>query len=113
MGEGETGRGSDPRLGSQAETSQAPMSQAGSSLRHALMPGGASLPAPAPAPSGWPLTVPQVSVSEVEGADEASEGVLCRAGLDLALHGRQLHVLQARPLGPGAPLRQLRRVGPA
>lgn len=79
MGEGETGRGSDPRLGSQAETSQAPMSQAGSSLRHALTPGGASLPAPAPAPapSGWPLTVPQVSVSEVEGADEAGEGVLC------------------------------------
>lgn len=85
------------------------MSQAGSSLHHALTPGGACL-APAPT-SGWPLTVPQVSVSEVEGADEAGEGVLCRTGLDLALHGSQLHVLQACPLGPGAPLLHLRRVG--
>lgn len=48
--------------------------------------------------SGWLLTVPQVGISEIEGPDKAGEGVLCGAGLNLPLHGRQLHVLQARPL---------------
>lgn len=52
-------------------------------------------------PSGWILTVPQVGISEIESPHKAGEGVLCGAGFNLPLHGRQLHVLQARPLSLG------------
>lgn len=67
---------------------------------------------PGPPASGWPLTVPQVGVSEVEGPDESREGILRRAGLDPALHRSQLHALHPCALGPGRPLLSLQRAGP-
>lgn len=45
-----------------------------SSFQHTLKPEDAC---PGPPISDWPLTVPQVGVGEVEGPDEAREGVLC------------------------------------
>lgn len=67
---------------------------------------------PHPTPTaGWPLTVPQIGVGEVEGPHKSCEGILCRASLDLTLHRCQLHALHPRPLGPGAPLLHLQGVG--
>lgn len=75
-----------------------------SSFQHTLKPEDACPGSPI---SDRPLTVPQVGVSEVEGPDEACEGVPLLTVPRSCAARRQLHVLQAGPLCPAAPLLHL------